>query len=43
MSTRAPRRSGLGEAGITALLYSIYISARSSARVVGAARWMLPG
>jgi len=43
MSTRVPRRSGLGEAGLTALLYSVYISARSSARVVGVARWMLPG
>jgi hypothetical protein len=42
MSTRAPRRSGLGEAGITALLYSIYVGAKSSARVVGAARWLMP-
>jgi hypothetical protein len=42
MSIRAPRRTGLGEAGLTALLLSVYVGARSSARVVGAARWLLP-
>jgi hypothetical protein len=41
MSTPA-RRSGLGEAGLTALLFSVYLSARSSARVVGVARRLVP-
>jgi hypothetical protein len=36
------RRFGLGEAGLTAFLFSVYVGARSSARVIGVARWLLP-